>query len=160
MMSAEIRSCCLMPRRRAWAPGASLFSPQCLHICPWGVCWLKAPQGEACAGPYSGQREDVATVCWDERGGRGASCKHLNCRDTVHGVGACPSVLQWLPRKFANRRREMAESCCHRALAFPAPSPCCCCPQSWGGPHIVCPGEGRTWVHAGELLLGGQRSWR
>lgn len=33
-------------------------------------------------------------------------CKQLNYRDTAHGVGACHSVLQWLPRKSARRCRE------------------------------------------------------
>lgn len=113
--------------------GASSLSlltpvPVCLSL---GLHQLKAPHGEAHARPYSGQRKDVAMACWDEYGGRGVSCKHLNFRDTAHGGSACPSVLQWLPRKFANRRRERAESCWHRDLTFLIQVPShCCCPQS------------------------------
>lgn len=46
--------------------------------------------------------------------------------------------------------------CGHRALAFPTQSPLQDCWPEFQG---VCPGKCRTWVCAGELLLGGQRSW-
>ena len=157
LVSSEIRSC---PEEGPGHQQLPSSHPVPTHL-SLGLCWLKVPQEEAREGPCSGQREDVATACWYGCGGKGASWKHLNCRDTGHGVGACHSVPQWLPRKSSNRCREMAESCCHRALAFPTQSPPHhCWPQSRGGTHIVCLGECRTWVHTGELLLGGQRSWR
>lgn len=88
-----LQRCCLRPWRRAGRHQSPSSHPGPAHLSlgvvlarstPWALFWLEGKCGQGLLLEHEG---------W------GASCKHLNCRDTAHGVSTCHSALQWLPRK-------------------------------------------------------------
>lgn len=115
-----------------------------------GVLNLRSPgRGRHRALFWPEERCDHRLLGWVWR--KRDTCKHLNCT-----WGRC--LLFCAPMAAKKTCKEMqGKHCCHRALAFPTQSPL---QQHWPQFQGVCLGKSRTWVYAGEILLGGQRSWR
>lgn len=122
LMSPEIRSCCLMPWRRAWAPATFLFSLQCLCLCPEGCTESKISRERQAQGLILARGK-----MWPWPAGvRVEEERHLQTfkRQRHSPWGGClPFCPPMAAKKICKEMQGMHY--CYRALAFPTCSLLC-----------------------------------